>query len=69
MLTREESRALPPISGAPVIALVRTAFDTEGQPLEVCDTVIAADCYVLSCEGEIPADLVGREASGREDGI
>lgn len=35
-------------SGVPVIHLVRTAFDTEGRAVEVCDTVMAADAYVLS---------------------
>ncbi|MGW2049363.1 GntR family transcriptional regulator, partial [Streptomyces sp. NPDC001858] len=25
-----------------------TAFDTEGRAVEVCDTVMAADAYVLS---------------------
>jgi GntR family transcriptional regulator len=38
--------ALPP--GVPVIALVRTAYDTNGSAVEVCDTVMAGDRYVLS---------------------
>jgi GntR family transcriptional regulator len=39
---------LPP--GVPVFALVRTAYDVEDTPVEVCDTVMAADRYVLSYE-------------------
>ncbi|GAB2894354.1 GntR family transcriptional regulator [Streptomyces mayteni] len=35
-------------AGVPVIHLIRTAFDTEGRPVEVCDTVMAADAYVLA---------------------
>jgi GntR family transcriptional regulator len=36
--------------GVPVFQLVRTAFDAEGRPVEVCDTVISADAYVLAYE-------------------
>jgi GntR family transcriptional regulator len=46
----EEVRALHLSPGVPVFVLVRTAFDTEGTALEVCDTVMAADQYVLSYE-------------------
>jgi pyrroline-5-carboxylate reductase len=35
-------------SGVPVIHLIRTAFNAEGRAVEVCDTVMAADAYVLS---------------------
>ncbi|GAA3729339.1 hypothetical protein GCM10023082_28930 [Streptomyces tremellae] len=41
-------RALRLASGVPVIRLVRTAYDTEGRAVEVCDTVMAADAYVLA---------------------
>jgi GntR family transcriptional regulator len=34
--------------GVPVIQLVRTAFDTDDGPVEVCDTLMAADSYNLS---------------------
>lgn len=44
----EEARALRLTDGVPVIALVRTAFDTSGAAVEVCDTVMAADRYVLT---------------------
>ncbi|MFD5317928.1 GntR family transcriptional regulator [Streptomyces sp. NPDC127098] len=54
----EEIRARMPIpnevkflrlaAGVPVIHLIRTAFDTKGRPVEVCDTVMAADAYVLA---------------------
>ncbi len=44
----EETRALRLPDGVPVIALVRTAFDASGAAVEVCDTVMAADRYVLT---------------------
>jgi GntR family transcriptional regulator len=43
-----EVRMLRLASGVPVIHLIRTAYDTEGRPVELCDTVMAADAYVLS---------------------
>jgi len=46
----EEARALHLRPGVPVLLLVRTAYDTTGIPVEVCDTVIAADRYILSYE-------------------
>jgi GntR family transcriptional regulator len=46
----EEARALQLPPGVPVFALVRTAYDVEDTPVEVCDTVMAADRYVLSYE-------------------
>ena len=50
MPTPEESAALNLPTGVPVINLVRTAYDIDGRPVEVCDTVMAADAYVLSYE-------------------
>jgi GntR family transcriptional regulator len=48
MPTPEEARvlALPP--GVPVFRLVRTAFDTDGRAVEVCDTVMASNAYLLA---------------------
>jgi GntR family transcriptional regulator len=46
----EEARALQLPPGVPVFVLVRTAYDIEDTPVEVCDTVMAADRYVLSYE-------------------
>ncbi|MFF7649101.1 GntR family transcriptional regulator [Streptomyces sp. NPDC007983] len=43
-----EVRTLQLASGVPVISLIRTAFDSEGRAVEVCDTVMAADAYVLA---------------------
>ncbi len=40
--------------GAPVLIVVRTAVDSDGQAVEVCDTVMASDRYVLSYR--LPAD-------------
>ncbi|MFJ2346564.1 GntR family transcriptional regulator [Streptomyces antimycoticus] len=49
-----EVRMLQLASGVPVIHLVRTAFDAEGRAVEVCDTVMAADAYVLAYQ--LPAN-------------
>jgi GntR family transcriptional regulator len=46
----EETRALQLPAGVPIIALVRVAYDHQDTPVEVCDTVMAADRYVLSYE-------------------
>ncbi|MBA6439773.1 GntR family transcriptional regulator [Streptomyces sp. GMR22] len=43
-----EVRTLQLASGVPVISLTRTAFDSDGRAVEVCDTVMAADAYVLA---------------------
>jgi GntR family transcriptional regulator len=50
MPTPEEVTALRLPAGTPVITLVRVAYDVEGRPVEVCDTVMSADHYVLSYE-------------------
>lgn len=50
MPTPEEARALALPPGVPVFRLVRTAFDIEGRPVEVCDTIMSAEAYVLSYE-------------------
>src|SRR5215471_1665946 len=50
MPTPEEVRllALPP--GVPVFRLVRTAYAIDGRAVEVCDTIMAADAYLLAYE-------------------
>ena len=48
MPTPEEADQLQLGSGVPVIVLIRTAFDHEGTPVEVCDTTMASDRFVLS---------------------
>ena len=48
MPSPQEVRTLQLASGVPVISLIRTAFDSEGRAVEVCDTVMAADAYVLA---------------------
>jgi GntR family transcriptional regulator len=50
MPTPEEVRVLRLSPGTPVFRLVRTAYDLEGRAVEVCDTVMASDAYVLSYE-------------------
>jgi GntR family transcriptional regulator len=54
MPTPEEAKALRLAAGTPVLTLVRTAFDTDGAPVEVCDTVMSADMYLLHYR--LPAD-------------
>jgi GntR family transcriptional regulator len=49
----DEARVLVLSSGVPVFHLVRTAYDTNGRPVEVCDTVMSSDAYVL--DYELPA--------------
>lgn len=53
MPTPEEARALALPPGVPVFRLVRTAYDTDDRPVEVCDTIMASDAYLL--EYELPA--------------
>jgi GntR family transcriptional regulator len=50
MPTPEEARLLSLSPGVPVFRLVRTAYDIDGRPVEVCDTVMAADAYLLAYE-------------------
>jgi GntR family transcriptional regulator len=50
----DETKALHLPSGTPVMRVLRTAYDTEGVAVEVCDTVMTADLFVLSYE--LPAD-------------
>jgi len=48
MPTPEETRALSLSPGVPVFRLVRTAYDIDGRAVEVCDTIMAADAYLLA---------------------
>ena len=48
MPTPEEARVLALAPGVPVFRLVRTAFDVNGRAVEVCDTIMAADAYLLT---------------------
>jgi GntR family transcriptional regulator len=50
----DESRALLLSGGVPVFHLIRTAYDTQGNPVEICDTVMAGDSFILSYE--LPAE-------------
>lgn len=50
MPTPDEVRLLALGPGVPVFRLLRTAYDGDGVAVEVCDTVIAADRYVLAYE-------------------
>jgi GntR family transcriptional regulator len=53
MPSSDERRRLELPDGVPVLVVVRTAYDTTGRPLEVCDTIKAAPAYVL--EYDFPA--------------
>ena len=46
----EERRQLRLADGVPVIDIRRIAYDATGQPVELCDAVLAADRFVLSYE-------------------
>jgi GntR family transcriptional regulator len=48
MPTPDEARALALPPGVPVFRLVRTAFDQEDRAVEVCDTIMASDAYLLA---------------------
>jgi GntR family transcriptional regulator len=50
MPTTEEGRALRLEPGVPVIRVVRIAYARDERPVEACDTIMAADRYVLSYE-------------------
>src|SRR5690242_10097449 len=50
MPTPDEARVLSLAPGVPVFRLVRTAYDTDGRAVEVCDTIMAADAYLLTYE-------------------
>jgi GntR family transcriptional regulator len=54
MPTPEERRRLQIGPGVPVMVVLRTAYDTAGTAVEVCDTVKAGPSYVL--EYRIPAE-------------
>lgn len=53
MPSPDERKVLEIGSGTPVMTLVRTAYDTNGVPVEVCDTVKVAHAYML--EYDVPA--------------
>ena len=50
MPTEAEARQLALMPGVPVFRLIRTAYDTQGRAVEVCDTIMSADAYVLNYE-------------------
>ncbi|MGH3778100.1 MAG: GntR family transcriptional regulator [Pseudonocardiaceae bacterium] len=49
-----ESSVLQLTPGSPILAITRTAYDTNGTPVEINDMVLAADRYELIYE--LPAD-------------
>lgn len=50
MPTPDEARLLKLPPGVPVFRLVRAAFDAGGRAVEICDTIMATDAYVLAYE-------------------
>jgi GntR family transcriptional regulator len=53
MPTPDEARELGPPPGVPVFRVLRTVYDTEGRPLEVQDSLAAADRHRFLCEVEM----------------
>jgi GntR family transcriptional regulator len=53
MPTPDERKVLQIGAGVPVITLLRTAYDVDDLPVEVCDTVKVSHAYVL--EYDVPA--------------
>lgn len=53
MPTPGERQALDLDAGIPVLTVCRVAYDADNVPVELCDTVISSDAYLL--EYEIPA--------------
>ena len=53
MPTPAEARELGLSQGVPVFRILRTVYDTEGRPLEVQDSVAAADRHNFRYEVEI----------------
>ncbi len=53
MPTPEEARELKLPPGVPVFRVLRTVYDTEGRPLEVQDSVVAADRHQFRYEVEM----------------
>ncbi|MFJ9610506.1 GntR family transcriptional regulator [Kitasatospora sp. NPDC101176] len=47
LATKPETKALALSPGAPVLHLIRNAVSADGRVVEVCDTVMAADQFVL----------------------
>ncbi|RIT36773.1 GntR family transcriptional regulator [Mycobacteroides abscessus] len=47
MPTPEERQALDIEAGIPVLTVARTAYDTDGVPVEVCEHVMISDAYLL----------------------
>jgi GntR family transcriptional regulator len=54
MPSPDEAKALRLPPGTPVLTLVRVAYDTDDLPVEVCETVMSSNHFVLSYE--LPAD-------------
>jgi GntR family transcriptional regulator len=54
MPTPDEAHALVLPTGTPVFRLIRIAYDMNDHPVEVCDTIMPCDRYVLSYQ--LPAD-------------
>jgi GntR family transcriptional regulator len=54
MPTPDEMRSLRLASGVPVMVVARTAYDVDDRAVELCDTVMAGDRFVLAYR--LPAD-------------
>jgi GntR family transcriptional regulator len=50
MPSPDEAKVLAMSPGVPVFRLIRTAYAMDGRAVEVCDTIMAADAYLLAYE-------------------
>ncbi|MEV6150364.1 UTRA domain-containing protein [Nonomuraea sp. NPDC052129] len=50
MPTRQEAEALGLLPGVPVVRIIRTIYDTQSRPLEVQESVVAADTHEFRYE-------------------
>ena len=72
MPTVDEVRALRLQPGVPVMRVLRVAYDSDGTAVEVCDTVMAADRYVVNVLSSEQVDLArrfSRPHADRFDGV
>ncbi|MFF5205158.1 UTRA domain-containing protein [Streptosporangium sp. NPDC000396] len=50
MATREEASALDLMPGVPVVRVLRTVYDSGKRPLEVQESIVAADSHEFRYE-------------------
>ena len=53
MPTSDETAELSLLPGVPVVRVLRTVYDSEGRPVEVQDSVVAADRHEFRYEEQM----------------